>query len=146
MKRCGRSSNRCSLMTSAPLSFSFLRRTRWRGRWKVPRLLGRVLRGLRIEPGPLRSDARGFDRLLHVHLALLLVDQIDVRLRFEAAIGPSIRERIWHSSQQFKDRTDGSVVMTLDVCDDYALRSWILGFGRYVRVVAPSSLAPGSNR
>jgi len=64
-----------------------------------------------------------------------------VRLRFEAAIGPSIRERIWHSSQQFKDRTDGSVVMTLDVCDDYALRSWILGFGRFVRVLAPASLA-----
>lgn len=29
----------------------------------------------------------------------------------------------------------------LDVSDDYALRSWILGFGRYVRVLAPASLA-----
>jgi hypothetical protein len=30
--------------------------------------------------------------------------------------------------------------MNLDVSDDYALRNWILGFGRYVRVVAPASL------
>ena len=36
-----------------------------------------------------------------------------------------------------KDRSDGSVVMTLQVSDDYALRSWILGFGRFVRVMGP---------
>ena len=47
---------------------------------------------------------------------------------------------MWHASQQFKDRSDGSVVMTLEVCDDYALRNWILGFGRLVRVVAPPHL------
>jgi predicted DNA-binding transcriptional regulator YafY len=64
-----------------------------------------------------------------------------VRLRFDALIAPSIRGRVWHSSQQLKDQPDGSVVMTLDVCDDYALWSWILGFGRFVRVLAPASLA-----
>lgn len=63
-----------------------------------------------------------------------------VQLRFHPQIAASIKERTWHSSQQFKDRSDGSVVMTLDVCDDYALRSWILGFGRLVRVVAPANL------
>ena len=51
-----------------------------------------------------------------------------------------VKDRIWHASQQLKDRTDGSVTMTLEVSDDYALRNWILGFGRYVRVVAPASL------
>jgi hypothetical protein len=30
--------------------------------------------------------------------------------------------------------------MTLEVSDDYALRSWLLGFGRFVRVLAPSAL------
>jgi hypothetical protein len=38
-------------------------------------------------------------------------------------------------------RADGSVGMSLDVSDDYALRSWLLGFGRFVRVLAPSDLA-----
>ena len=37
-------------------------------------------------------------------------------------------------------RADGSVVMTLDVTDDYALRNWILGFGRFVKVLAPAQL------
>jgi hypothetical protein len=39
-----------------------------------------------------------------------------------------VKERTWHATQQFKDRADGSTVMTLDVTDDYALRNWILGF------------------
>ena len=30
--------------------------------------------------------------------------------------------------------------MTLDVTDDYALRNWILGFGRFVKVLAPPQL------
>lgn len=63
-----------------------------------------------------------------------------VQLRFHPQVAATIKERTWHASQQLKDRPDGSVVMTLEVCDDYALRSWILGFGRYVRVLAPASL------
>ena len=36
---------------------------------------------------------------------------------------------------------DGRVRMTLDVSNDWALRSWLLGFGASVRVVQPTSLA-----
>ena len=63
-----------------------------------------------------------------------------VRLRFHPQIAPLVKERTWHASQQFNDRTDGSTVMTLDVTDDYALRNWILGFGRFVKVLAPAQL------
>ena len=35
----------------------------------------------------------------------------------------------------------GCLLMTLDVCLDRALRSWILSFGPFARVVAPASLA-----
>jgi len=63
-----------------------------------------------------------------------------VRLQFGPQAAPFIKERTWHESQQLKDRADGSVVMTLEVSDDYALRQWILGFGRAVIVLAPDSL------
>ncbi len=36
---------------------------------------------------------------------------------------------------------DGRLVLTLDVCIDQALRSWILSFGPFARVTAPESLA-----
>lgn len=63
-----------------------------------------------------------------------------VKLRFDAAVASGIRERVWHRSQQLREHADGAVTMTLEVCDDYALRSWILGFGRHVRVLAPADL------
>ncbi len=65
---------------------------------------------------------------------------VKVQLRFGRKVAESVREHRWHPSQQFKDRADGSVVMTLQVSDDYALRTWILGFGHAVRVLAPPSL------
>ena len=63
-----------------------------------------------------------------------------IQIRFHPRLAPYIRERSWHPSQRLKDRADGSVVMTMDVCDDYTLRSWILSFGRGARVLAPASL------
>ena len=64
-----------------------------------------------------------------------------IELDFAARTAPYIRERVWHSSQTTREMDDGSIRMTLDVCDDQSLRSWILSFGSLVRVVSPDSLA-----
>jgi predicted DNA-binding transcriptional regulator YafY len=65
-----------------------------------------------------------------------------VVLEFTADAAPYVRERDWHPSQRLQEATrDGGVVLTLDVCVDYALRAWILGFGAAVRVVQPVELA-----
>ena len=66
-----------------------------------------------------------------------------VVLRFDGEIAPFVRERTFHRSQRLEDRPDGSLVLHLDVCDDAWLRSWILGFGHLVAVLAPPSLAVG---
>ena len=52
-----------------------------------------------------------------------------------------VRARVWHPSQQIRDADDGRVVLSMDVCHDWALRSWILGWGPLARVVSPASLA-----
>jgi predicted DNA-binding transcriptional regulator YafY len=82
-------------------------------------------------------DADPFKHSLGVHRG---EPTCKVRLRFHPQIAPLVKERTWHASQQFNDRTDGSTVVTLDVTDDYALRNWILGFGRFVKVLAPAQL------
>ena len=64
-----------------------------------------------------------------------------IEIAFEPRIAPYVRERKWHASQITTDREDGGVVMALDVCNDWALRSWILGFGPLARVIAPDTLA-----
>ena len=62
-------------------------------------------------------------------------------IAFNASAAPFVREREWHPSQRVDDTSDGGIVLTLDVCNDYALRAWILGFGADAKVIAPASLA-----
>jgi predicted DNA-binding transcriptional regulator YafY len=64
-----------------------------------------------------------------------------VELEFQPAVAGYVRGRQWHASQQVTDTAGGGVRMTLEVCLDQALRSWILSFGPLARVVAPEALA-----
>ena len=64
-----------------------------------------------------------------------------IQLLFAPQVAPYVREREWHRSQVLTDEPDGSLGMTLSVCSDWALKSWILSFGPRVRVVAPARLA-----
>jgi predicted DNA-binding transcriptional regulator YafY len=64
-----------------------------------------------------------------------------VEVEFDKRVAPYVRARVWHPSQSLRDAADGSVVLALDVCNDLALRSWILGWGPSARVLAPATLA-----
>ena len=64
-----------------------------------------------------------------------------VALEFQPAIAEYVRARTWHPSQQLSDADNGGLAMTLDVCLDRALSSWILSFGPFARVIAPATLA-----
>jgi predicted DNA-binding transcriptional regulator YafY len=63
-----------------------------------------------------------------------------VEIAFDTRVAPFVRARVWHPSQSLRDRADGGVVLTLEVCNDLALRSWILGWGASARVLAPPAL------
>jgi predicted DNA-binding transcriptional regulator YafY len=60
---------------------------------------------------------------------------------FDGRIAPFVRARVWHPSQEIRELPDGGVVLTLHVCHDWALRSWILGWGAFARVAGPPALA-----
>ena len=63
-----------------------------------------------------------------------------IEIEFRAAVADYVREREWHPSQQVRGLDSGAVAMTLHVCRDRALQSWILSFGPSARVLAPESL------
>ena len=65
----------------------------------------------------------------------------DVDIGFDASVAPYVRARVWHASQQLREKADGSLVLSMRVCHDWALRSWILSWGRFARVLSPTSLA-----
>jgi predicted DNA-binding transcriptional regulator YafY len=64
-----------------------------------------------------------------------------IEIAFEPRIAPYVRERRWHASQTHADREDGGLVLSLEVCNDWTLRSWILSFGPLARVLEPAALA-----
>ena len=64
-----------------------------------------------------------------------------VEIVFEPAVAGYVRAREWHPSQQVREAASGGLSMTLDVCLDRALQSWILSFGPFARVVSPEKLA-----
>jgi predicted DNA-binding transcriptional regulator YafY len=65
----------------------------------------------------------------------------NVELEFDAPVAPYVRARVWHASQQIQEASGGRVRLTMDVCHDWALRSWILSWGPFARVLAPAPLA-----
>jgi predicted DNA-binding transcriptional regulator YafY len=64
-----------------------------------------------------------------------------VEIAFDKRAAPYVRTRVWHPSQSLRDAADGGVVLSLEVCNDLALRSWILGWGPSARVLTPAALA-----
>ena len=64
-----------------------------------------------------------------------------IEIRFAPKIARYVRERVWHPSQMIEDEGDGALRLTLNVVNDWALKSWILGFGGLATVVAPAALA-----
>jgi predicted DNA-binding transcriptional regulator YafY len=66
---------------------------------------------------------------------------IRIELEFAPRAAAYVRERQWHPSQALTPRADGGLSMTLSVCRDEALRTWLLGFGPDVKVISPASVA-----
>jgi len=100
----------------------------------VERIQSLSLTEERFEPVDLPADA--FENSLGVNQGA--PERIEIV--FEPRIARHIKDRIWHSSQQVTETTDGKLTMTLNVCNDFALRSWILGFGPSARVISPPEL------
>lgn len=101
----------------------------------VERLLSVSVSEDRFEP--VEREQEAFAHSLGVHEGI----PETIEIVFEPRIVPYVRERVWHTSQQAREVEDGSLVLTLNVCNDFALRSWILGFGPLARVISPPHLA-----
>jgi predicted DNA-binding transcriptional regulator YafY len=103
--------------------------------FSVDRILTLSVTEDRFEPQELSEDA--FAHSLGVHQG----PPERIEIAFEPRMARYVKERVWHASQQISERPDGGVVLTLTVSNDWALRSWILGFGPLAHVLAPASLA-----
>ena len=102
----------------------------------VDRILGLSLTEERFEPSDAPEEV--FAHSLGVNQG---TPPQRVEISFAPRIARYVKERVWHASQQSEDQPDGSVHLVLHVSNDWALRSWVLGFGPLARVVGPPELA-----
>jgi predicted DNA-binding transcriptional regulator YafY len=63
-----------------------------------------------------------------------------VRLCFLPEAARYGRERVWHPSQQLRERRDGGLELTLRVSDFLEVKRWVLGYGAACEVVKPAEL------
>jgi predicted DNA-binding transcriptional regulator YafY len=101
----------------------------------VDRILGLSVTEERFEPSDAPEEV--FAHSLGVHQG---TPPQRVEIAFAPQIARYVKERAWHPSQQAEDQQDGSVNLVLHVSNDWALRSWVLGFGPLARVVSPPEL------
>lgn len=65
---------------------------------------------------------------------------VEVRLRFTAAVARRVKESLWHRSQVVADLPDSGCEISLKLGGTREIRSWILGWGADVEVLAPAAL------
>jgi proteasome accessory factor B len=64
-----------------------------------------------------------------------------IRLQFDAFAARLVSERIWHESQRVREKTDGSIILELELGGLEEIERWILSWGSHVRVFEPRALA-----
>jgi proteasome accessory factor B len=90
-----------------------------------------------FDSSPRVRDGEAFAHSLGVHSG----KPERVVIEFDARAAPYIEERTWHPSQTIEAQPGGAIRLSLNVCLDWTLSSWILGFGPLARVVSPKTLA-----
>ena len=67
-------------------------------------------------------------------------EEVEVELRFDAAIAPLVTETTWHPTERVTREADGSVLWRARVPGTLEIRRWILQWGAQVEVLAPPEL------
>jgi proteasome accessory factor B len=67
-------------------------------------------------------------------------EEVEVSLRFDAAIAGLVTETVWHPTEHVSHQEDGSVLWSARVPGTVEIRRWILGWGAQVEVLAPPEL------
>ena len=80
------------------------------------------------------------EHYLQAAFRVMTGNPMTVKVRFAPGAAHVVRERIWHPTQEIREQSDGSLVVTLQVSINYEVISWILGFGQAAEVLEPDDL------
>ena len=64
-----------------------------------------------------------------------------IRVEFTGWAATNVREIQWHPSQKILPNDGKKIIVTFELGNTVEFKRWVLGFGRYARVVSPPALA-----
>jgi predicted DNA-binding transcriptional regulator YafY len=105
--------------------------------FKLQRILDLSLAPETFEPPHPGSVQEGLDRAWGV---IADQEEVEVVLRFDAAIAGQVTETTWHPTERVAAEADGSVVWRARVPGTIEIRRWILSWGSAVEVLEPPEL------
>ena len=105
--------------------------------FKLARIEDVTLTTATFEPPPDGTIEETFSRAWDI-----IADQpaVEVVLRFSSAVAGRVAETRWHPSQAIEQGDEGSLTWRARVSGTLEIRSWILGWGADVEVLAPANL------
>ncbi len=65
---------------------------------------------------------------------------VEIKIEFDRATAPYIRERKWHPSQQIAEHPDESLTLSMTVSGLNDMKRWVLSYGKGARVLSPPKL------
>jgi predicted DNA-binding transcriptional regulator YafY len=71
---------------------------------------------------------------------IMAEEEVEVQLRFSPQVLRRIQESVWHHSQELTLTDDGGCILTMRVGGIREIKSWVLGWGADVEVLAPLEL------
>jgi proteasome accessory factor B len=105
--------------------------------FKMQRILDLSLAPETFEPPDPALVQEGLDRAWGV---IADQEEVEVELRFDAAIAGLVTETTWHPTERVTREADGSVLWRARVPGTLEIRRWILQWGAQVEVISPAEL------
>src|SRR5690606_1088506 len=65
----------------------------------------------------------------------------DVAIHFDAEVAETVSDTRWHATQSIEDHEDGSITFRCQVDGLDEIKHWVLGYGRWAKVLSPPELA-----
>ena len=67
-------------------------------------------------------------------------EPLKIKIKVKSTAAYLFREFQYHDSQQFLEKEDGSLIVTMECATGWGFEEWLLGFGEFVTVVEPQEL------
>ncbi|MBJ6725325.1 helix-turn-helix transcriptional regulator [Geomesophilobacter sediminis] len=96
-----------------------------------------------VEAGKERFEIpEGFNpgQALEGAFGLVAEPPMEVAVRFDREVGHSIKDRVWHRSQEIVEQEDGGVLLKFRAGGKMEILSWLLSYGAHAEVLEPPEL------